>query len=235
MREEGTGDTMGGDTNVGGTMDRAMWISGAMAMMAGGGINAVKIEPLSRQLGVTKGSFYWHFKNRPALLTTMLEHWEEQQTEALIQIADDPEGSPGDKLRRLYETATGQSAAEREAREVELAIRDWARSDPAALMGVRTVDARRSVYVENFFVALGCAGADARARAGLFYGLLFSEAMLVRDEEPDDRADRVARSLDLLVNVPPKGALAEEGGAARPRSTRSGGMILGSAGSRIVN
>lgn len=245
MQDDGTNggkasDTMADETAAGSTiasttMDRAIWIGGAMTVMADGGVNAVKIEPLSRRLGVTKGSFYWHFRNRPALLTAMLEHWEEQQTEALFRIADDPDGSPADKLRRLFETATGQDAAESEARHVELAIRDWARSDTGAMMAVRAVDARRSVYVENFFVALGCTEADARARAGLFHGLLFAEAMLTRDEEPEERAGRVARSLGLLVNIPAEDSAAEEGAAARPRPVRPGGMVLGGTGSRSVN
>jgi len=217
---------MAADTETG-KLHRDDWIRGALLLMAEGGVNAVKIEPLAKRMGVTKGSFYWHFKNRPALLSAILEYWEEQQTETLIRIADDFDRSPSEKLRTLYETTVGPDA-DSDVRNVELAIRDWSRGDAVALMAVRSVDARRSVYVENFFMALGCTETEAKARAGLFHGLLFSESLLARDEGADERSDRVERSLDLLVG-PAEGGTGERGSQGRS------GLALGDPGSRLVN
>ena len=89
--------------------------------------------------------------------------------------------------------------ADREIRNAEIAIRNWSRDDQAAMVAVRSVDARRSVYIENFFIALGFSEAAARTRTGLFQGLLLGEALLVRDESEEDRATRVGRSLNLLA------------------------------------
>lgn len=208
-------------------MDRDDWIRGALAMIAEAGVTSVKIEPLAKRLGVTKGSFYWHFKNRPALLSAILAFWEEQQTETLFDIADDMKRSATEKLRRLYDTTVGVEA-DSDVRNVELAIRDWSRTDAAALMAVRSVDARRSVYVENFFMEVGCSEADAKARAGLFHGLLFSESLLARDEGAKERHDRVERSLALLI-----GTAEDNEETARP--ARPGAMTLGAGGSSVVN
>ncbi len=179
-------------------LNRDAWIAGALALLAERGVNAVKVEPLARRLGVTKGSFYWHFKDRPALLAAILARWEERQTDLLIRIADHPGASPAERLRMLLEMTVG-GFADREFRNAEIAIRNWSRNDPDARMAVRAVDARRSVYIENFFIALGFTEAAARTRAGLFQGLLLGEALLVRDETGEDRTARVGRSLNLLV------------------------------------
>ena len=179
-------------------LDRDAWIAGAVALLAERGVSAVKVEPLARRLGVTKGSFYWHFKDRPALLAAILARWEDKQTDLLIRIAGHPGASPSERLRMLLEMTVG-TFADREFRSAEIAIRNWSRSDPAATVAVRAVDARRSVYIENFFIALGFTEAAARTRTGLFQGLLLGEALLVRDETEEDRAARVGRSLNLLV------------------------------------
>jgi len=179
-------------------LNRDAWIAGAVALLAERGVNAVKVEPLARRLGVTKGSFYWHFKNRPALLAAILSRWEEKQTDLLIRIADHPGATPAERLRMLLEMTAG-GFADPEFRSAEIAIRNWSRNDADALMAVRAVDARRSVYIENFFIALGFSEAAARTRGGLFQGLLLGEALLVRDETEADRVARVGRSLNLLV------------------------------------
>src|SRR5215217_5141721 len=67
-----------------GALKAEVWVGAARAAMAEGGIDAVAVEPLARRLGVTKGSFYWHFKDRRALLEATLEGWEEESTEARI-------------------------------------------------------------------------------------------------------------------------------------------------------
>ena len=184
-------------------LNRDAWIGGALTLLAESGVNTVKIEPLARRLGVTKGSFYWHFRDRPALLAAILSRWEEKQTDLLIRIADHPGASPDERLRLLLEMTVG-AFADSAFRSAEIAIRNWSRNDPEAQMAVRAVDARRSVYIENFFAALGFAEPEAKARADLFQGLLLGEALLVRDETAEERAARTARSVNLLAGQGPK-------------------------------
>ncbi len=178
-------------------LDRRTWIDAAIDVMAERGVEAVKVEPLARRLGVTKGSFYWHFKDRPALLNALLDHWEDARTAATIGVVDSIGGSPAEKLRRLFEV----SVADMESLRIEMAVRDWARNDQRAHIAVRAVDARRSVYAEQFFQQLGFSHAEARARGTLFQGLILSEALLVRDEEPEDFDARIERCLELVMSA----------------------------------
>src|SRR3546814_12122575 len=60
------------------------WAEAALDAIAGGGLDAVAVEPLARRLGVTKGSFYWHFANRDALLRAALQRWGQPETDDIV-------------------------------------------------------------------------------------------------------------------------------------------------------
>jgi len=83
-----------------GSLTAEDWVRAALRALAKGGVGAVAVEPLAQQLGVTKGSFYWHFPTRDALLSAALEHWEKESTEAVI-VAVDTIADPRDRLMRL--------------------------------------------------------------------------------------------------------------------------------------
>jgi AcrR family transcriptional regulator len=77
------------------------WLNAALDEIAGHGVHALAVEPLARRLGVTKGSFYWHFENRDALLKGAMELWERQEQETLFD-AIEPIDDPRERLRRLF-------------------------------------------------------------------------------------------------------------------------------------
>ena len=104
---------------------RSSWIDAGLRALAAGGPDTVRIEPLARDLGVTKGGFYWHFDDRRALLGEMLDAWERTAVDAVIEQIDEAEGDGRAKLRLLFGIATGA----REVLDVDLAVRDWARRD----------------------------------------------------------------------------------------------------------
>src|SRR5918998_6119560 len=82
-------------------LSRKDWIEAALAAIAEGGVAAVAVEPLAARLGATKGSFYWHFANRDALLQAALAQWEEQTTTVVISEIKSGPDEPIDRLRRL--------------------------------------------------------------------------------------------------------------------------------------
>jgi AcrR family transcriptional regulator len=88
-------------------LSAADWEAGALDLIAEQGVPALAVEPLARRLNVTKGSFYWHFATREALLKAALQNWEAHVDEALEQIAaiDDPR----ERLRELFRR-TGREA-----------------------------------------------------------------------------------------------------------------------------
>jgi AcrR family transcriptional regulator len=151
-------------------LGREDWVRAAIAALARGGVEAVRVEPLARRLRVTKGSFYWHFRDRPELLNALLDTWEARGTLAVIERVESLGGGPEQRLWRLFEIVVreGQGAGEH-------AIRTWARTDPAAAEVLRRVDARRIQYLEGLFRQLGFAEEEAQARARLVYCALVGE------------------------------------------------------------
>jgi AcrR family transcriptional regulator len=84
-----------------GRIGREEWIREALKLLLAEGIGGVRVEPLALRLKVTKGSFYWHFKDRAALHAAMLAHWQRIATRAIAERVDQAGGTPRAKLRRL--------------------------------------------------------------------------------------------------------------------------------------
>ncbi|MBK1664190.1 TetR family transcriptional regulator [Rhodospirillum rubrum] len=174
------------------------WIEAALEALTDGGATAVRIEALAKRLGVTKGGFYWHFRDRADLLGRVLEAWKDGRIAALgAAVSPLGDESPRDRLIRLFvrhlEKPNLRSLA------LELAIRDWARADGAAAATVEAVDANRMARVSAIFELAGFTEPEARRRARLFYAMLFGQA-LVSKVPADDPVDRTARDcVDLLM------------------------------------
>src|SRR5207248_7623743 len=124
------------------------WIEAGLRALAVGGPDAVRIEALARTLGVTKGGFYNHFDDRPALLEEMLDTWERRVIDQVITRVEAGGGDARAKLRRLF--ALGSSPVGDLVR-IELAIRDWARREKAVARRLRRVDNRRMDYLRSLF------------------------------------------------------------------------------------
>jgi len=136
------------------------WITAGFAALAQGGLGAVRIEALARGLGVSKGSFYWHFKDLSTLLQLMLTQWEDQESDWILTSAASSAADPGQRLQRLADRATARDGA-------EAALRDWARRDAVAAGVLAQVDRRRLAYLAACFDAAGLPEPMLRARLAL--------------------------------------------------------------------
>ncbi|HEX2655613.1 MAG TPA: TetR/AcrR family transcriptional regulator, partial [Xanthobacteraceae bacterium] len=163
---------------------------------AEGGLEAVRIEPLAKVLGITKGSFYWHFADRRALLDAVLVHWSEGRIAAIRTQAATRE-EPTAVLRRLARLYTQR--ANLKGLAIELAIRSFARTDEKAAEAIRQVDTERLSLVVPLFIGLGWSKSDAEARAVLFYSTLFGQSLL--DAKAITSAVREA-AIDALLTPP---------------------------------
>ncbi len=152
-------------------LGEAEWVAAATRLLADQGVDAVRVEPLSAALGVTKGSFYWHFAHRRALLDAVLDAWERRATSAVIDAVETASGAPSGRLSRLV-ALIGRS---RRAPSVEHAIRAWGALDPRARAVLARVDARREAYVRGLLRALGLPPAAARTRSHLAYLMMIGE------------------------------------------------------------
>ncbi len=146
------------------------WVQAATAMLVDQGVDAVRVDVLARHLGVTRGSFYWHFKDRDHLLRALLQAWREQTTEILTRSLQGASADAMAQLRDVLSLPHRGRSAQRAAR-IELAIRAWARRDALARQFVDESDASRIAYIAQIFSSLGFAAGEARHRAVMAYSL----------------------------------------------------------------
>lgn len=154
--------------NDGKRLDADIWAETGLLELAEHGIDGVRVEVLAKRLSVTKGSFYWHFKNREALLAAMLDRWRKRATLALIERLDSIEVPPEQRLKELLHLPLKGSKSERAA-DVELAIRLWSRRDKKVREILNEVDELRLRYLARLLCDCGIPAEAARARAVLAY------------------------------------------------------------------
>ncbi|MGE4339200.1 MAG: TetR/AcrR family transcriptional regulator [Pigmentiphaga sp.] len=181
------------------------WINAATALLVDQGIDAVRVDVIAKRLGVTRGSFYWHFRDRDELLLRVLKAWRDAATDQLIDRFErrhiDPEILVNDLMTLPFR---GRSA--REAARIELAIRTWARRDEIVRQALDDVDARRVAYVAQCFSALGFSIAEARARGFALYAWQVGESMLIRQDNDEQKQERKALLQQLLLTPLGRGA-----------------------------
>ena len=146
------------------------WIREALFAIAEGGSGAVAVEPLAKRLGTTKGSFYWHFAGRDALVAATLERWERTDTEDVIT-AIEAEPDLTARLRLLLGHALDGGA------RVELALQPAA-AHPLVAPVLGRVTRRRLDYLTDVFTELGFAVGTARERSVLAYTAYLGHAQL---------------------------------------------------------
>jgi AcrR family transcriptional regulator len=163
---------------------RSSWIEGGLRLLAAGGPDAVRIEPLAKSLGVTRGGFYWHFADRDALLSEMLDTWERAATDEVIERVERRGGDARDRLRRA-----GALTFRADLLPVELAIRDWSRHEPAIAARLRRVDNRRMDYLRALFGTYCPDEAEVEARSMLAFSLLIGDHFMAADHGARNRAE----------------------------------------------
>ena len=173
---------------------RRSWIEEGLRTLALGGPDAVRIESLARALGVTRGGFYWHFADRPALLEEMLDTWERVSVDEVIERVESEGGDARAKLRRLSALA----AASDEPLRIDLAVRDWARRDQRVAERLRRVDNRRMEYLRSLFGAFCSGKDDVEARCMVFYSLWIGSHFIAADHGARSRADVLEGALRRL-------------------------------------
>src|SRR6266567_3717307 len=159
------------------------WIRQGLRALAEGGPDAVRIEPLAKELGVSRGGFYWHFEDRSALLTAMLDTWEQATTQEVAERLESEGGDTTAKLRRLF-TLTFPGVV-----KTDLAIRDWARRDHAVAERLRRIDNRRMDHLRALFAGLSTNPAEVEARCLLTFSLLIGNHYITADHDSYSRTD----------------------------------------------
>ncbi|GAA2984483.1 transcriptional regulator, TetR family [Actinokineospora diospyrosa] len=183
------------------------WTAVALAALAEGGLAAVAVEPLAARAGATKGSVYWHFPTRDALVEATLARWELEHTEAVIAHAEQG-ATPPERLRRLI----GAVLHPERGIDIEMALHA-SLGDPLVAAAVARVGQRRMDYVVTLFTELGFTKTQARRRAVTAYAVYLGQAQLHRtnpDVAPSTPAAKRAYMADVM------GVLLADPGPPRP-------------------
>ena len=162
---------------------RADWLDAGLEVLAAEGPQALVAERLAQRLGVTRGSFYHHFRSRESFLTGLLERWSQRHTQSVIDAAERP-GARGAKLDRLLDAVLALP------HEVGTAVRAWARSEPLVRRYQTQVDARRIAYLQKLLAGGTLTPARSRRLAQLAYLLYVGLQHVYAEPNP-----RLAREL----------------------------------------
>jgi AcrR family transcriptional regulator len=130
-------------------LQRGDWVRAAFARLSDDGIDAVRVEVLARDLHVSKGSFYWHFRDRDELAAAMLDQWDEDESAWLDEAAAD-ETSAAARWAELVKHLTDAAHSRQEA-----ALRDWARREERVAARARAVEQKRRGYIANVLQDVG--------------------------------------------------------------------------------
>ncbi len=179
------------------TLTPERWIEAATEVLVDHGIDNVRVDVLATQLSVTRGSFYWHFRDREDLLSRVLQSWRDRSTEQLTARLQGANRDPRVQLRDVLSLPFRGRAAARAAR-IELALRAWARHDAMARQAVDEADASRMDYIGSLLEAMGFPRAEARQRGFLLYSYLLAESQLAGAGSAAERAAR-GRLVEALV------------------------------------
>jgi AcrR family transcriptional regulator len=180
---------------------RGRWIEEGLRALAAGGPDAVRIASLARALGVSKGGFYGYFDNRRALLEEMLDSWEREVTDEVIERVDRGGGDARARLQRLFAMAASDDRPTTDV-TTELAVCDWARRDPAVAKRLRRVDNRRMDYLRSLFGAFCPDRDDVEARCMLVMSLYVGNHFIVADHGARSREEVIELTLRWLLNSP---------------------------------
>lgn len=169
------------------------WTELGLRTLATEGLEAVRVEPLARALGVTKGSFYWHFADRRALLDSLLAEWEQLATLNVIEAVERAAEEPADRLRELTRLVF------RHGGPLDRAVRAWASHDDEAASAVARVDARRYTFVRELLEAHGFTKDTAAMRARMLYTSLIGEQHASLGLGRKRRVEWALANLELLL------------------------------------
>ncbi|MDV7144297.1 TetR/AcrR family transcriptional regulator [Tropicimonas sp. TH_r6] len=152
-------------------LGREDWIEAALQILFERGVTGIKVVVLAERLGVTSGSFYWHFKKVKDLLDAVLNHWEHQLTDHIIRDAREFSGPAEERIFLLMKQVVQEGAA-----EPDHAIAVWSKSDPGVQAVFQRTLQRRYDFAAGMFGQAGFAEDEARVRGRILVAYLMGES-----------------------------------------------------------
>lgn len=152
------------------------WIRHALVTLAKEGPDKLKVATMSSRLNVSRGSFYWHFRDAADFRDQILRKWQDRTTEQVVRDLE-ADQTHSDRLKTLLHRAFGGGL------QLDRAIRSWATQDMAVAAVVASVDARRINYVASLIAARGIDESRALQRATVLYWAYLGQAEMLGNHQ----------------------------------------------------
>jgi len=174
-------------------LTRDDWLAAALDALVTAGPEGIHVEPLAATLGVTKGSFYWHFEDLKDLGSGVIDYWATRML-GVVRNHDDLTGPPGDNLLQVMEDITREDRGRYEA-----AMRTWAKSDERAEQAVTRVDEARIEWTTGVFREIGFSPEQAEIRGRMMVLYEYGEAQFSLPASLEQRLEWVKLRHEILT------------------------------------
>jgi AcrR family transcriptional regulator len=158
-------------------LTRTSWVEAGLEALRRDGPSALAAEPMARELGVSRGSFYWHFENALDFQAAVLGQWEEQWTSRIIAAVENSAGDPQKRLQALIQKTGGEDAS------VYASAKAMARLHPEFQDMMSRVDERRISFVGSLLVEGGVPARVAKLRSQVIYAWAMGQMLISGDRQ----------------------------------------------------
>jgi AcrR family transcriptional regulator len=189
---------------------RQDWLDAAVKLLIEEGIDQVKVQRLGKALGTSRGSFYWHFRDRGELLDEILRHWQATNTDQLIAALGSPETPLEDRILGLFGRWVGSGYP-----RFDNAIRAWAARSPKVRKVQRAAEQRRRQQIAQLFLDAGYPASEAVVRGDVLYFTQVGYFLLDLGESKEERLARLEPYYLAFTGRPLSQAAAERFRASR--------------------
>ena len=173
---------------------RQAWIDAALAILAEAGAEAVRVETLAARLGVTRGGFYRQFASRQELLDAVLDSWELRTVDEVRERVEREGGDAKAKVRKA-----GALTFSPRLLPIDLAVREWARRDPAVADRLRRVDNERMEYLRDLIGTISDDPREVEARAMLAFSLVIANYLITAEHGTGSRAEIIDSAIQFVL------------------------------------
>ncbi|RBP09217.1 TetR family transcriptional regulator [Roseiarcus fermentans] len=180
---------------------REDWLDVALALLARRGAGAVSVLTLSERLGVSRSSFYWHFRSREGLFDALLERWDARNTRSIVRQAEAEAATITESVCNVFRCWVNPALF---SPRLDVAVRAWARASDTARARLDAADRERTAAIEAMFARHGFAPDDAMVRARVLYTMQIGYYALDMREPIAARLALAPRYLETFTGVKPR-------------------------------
>ena len=177
-------------------LSKNQWLERALNQLAEKGNLGLSIEELSKAVGVTKGSFYWHFQSRDGFVQDLFDYWADLSTTKVIDYVDRVKGTPSERLLALTKFLIDKDIC-----RYELAIRGWVQIHPVLIPLLEKIDLWRYEYVAGLFKEIGFTGEELEMRVRTFLVFYALETSLYPNQNLEDRLASLTLRHQCLTTI----------------------------------